>query len=138
MEFFKKGGKFMKIREIMKSPAIVVRPDETIEKALEIMNKEKVNGTPIVDEDNRLVGMIVKADIYRFLIDPGHYKSCPVEWVMTKEVIKAQADEDILDAAKRLRDYNIIALPVVEGENVVGIISFEDILDYYIERYMNQ
>ena len=138
MEFFKKGGKFMKIREIMKSPAIVVRPDETIEKALEIMNKEKVNGTPIVDEDNRLVGMIVKADIYRFLIDPGRYKSCPVEWVMTKEVIKAQADEDILDAAKRLRDYNIIALPVVEGENVVGIISFEDILDYYIERHTSQ
>ncbi len=130
----------MKIREIMKSPVIVIRPDETVDRALEIMNKEKVNGTPIVDEDNRLVGMIVKADIYRFLMDPGQYKSCPVEWVMTKEVIKAHADEEILDVAKRLRDYNIIALPVVEGDNdeVVGIISFEDILDYYIEQQMNK
>ncbi len=130
----------MKIREIMKSPVIVIRPDETVDRALDIMNQEKVNGTPIVDENNRLVGMIVKADIYRFLMDPGHYKSCPVEWVMTKEVIKAHADEEILDVAKRLRDYNIIALPVVEGDNdeVVGIISFEDILDYYIEQQMNQ
>ncbi len=130
----------MKIREIMKSPVIVIRPDETVDRALDIMNQEKVNGTPIVDENNRLVGMIVKADIYRFLMDPGHYKSCPVEWVMTKEVIKAHADEEILDVAKRLRDYNIIALPVVEGDNdeVVGIISFEDILDYYIEQQMNK
>ncbi|WP_296971603.1 CBS domain-containing protein [Tepidanaerobacter sp. EBM-38] len=130
----------MKIKEIMKSPVIVIRPDETVDRALDIMNQEKVNGTPIVDENNRLVGMIVKADIYRFLMDPGHYKSCPVEWVMTKEVIKAHADEEILDVAKRLRDYNIIALPVVEGDNdeVVGIISFEDILDYYIEQQMNQ
>ncbi len=130
----------MKIREIMKSPVIAIRPDETVDRALDIMNKEKVNGTPIVDEDNRLVGMIVKADIYRFLMDPGHYKSCPVEWVMTKEVIKAHADEEILDVAKRLRDYNIIALPVVEGDNdeVVGIISFEDILDYYIEQQVNK
>lgn len=130
----------MKIREVMKSPVIVIRPDETVDRALDIMNQEKVNGTPIVDENNRLVGMIVKADIYRFLMDPGHYKSCPVEWVMTKEVIKAHADEEILDVAKRLRDYNIIALPVVEGDNdeVVGIISFEDILDYYIEQQMNK
>ncbi|WP_213974824.1 CBS domain-containing protein [Tepidanaerobacter acetatoxydans] len=129
----------MKIREVMKSPVIVIRPDETVDRALDIMNQEKVNGTPIVDENNRLVGMIVKADIYRFLMDPGHYKSCPVEWVMTKEVIKAHADEEILDVAKRLRDCNIIALPVVEGDDeVVGIISFEDILDYYIEQQMNK
>lgn len=123
----------MKISKIMKLPTLVVKPDETIEKALEIMNKEKVNGAPVVNEDNRLVGMVVKADIYRFLIDPGHYKSCPIEWVMTKDVIKAKADEDVLDVAKRLRDHDIIAMPVVEGNSVVGIISIEDLLDYYIK-----
>jgi CBS domain-containing protein len=123
----------MKISKIMKLPTLVVKPDETIEKALEIMNKEKVNGAPVVNEDNQLVGMVVKADIYRFLIDPGHYKSCPIEWVMTKDVIKAKADEDVLDVAKRLRDHDIIAMPVVEGNSVVGIISIEDLLDYYIK-----
>lgn len=124
----------MKIREIMKSPVIALKPNETVEKALEIMNKEKVNGTPVVSEDNYLVGMVVKADIYRFLIDPGHYKSCPVEWVMTKEVIKAGVDEDIIEVAKRIRHHDIIALPVLDGEIVVGIISLENILDYFIQK----
>ena len=76
---------------------------------------------------------MVKADIYRFLIDPGHYKSCPVEWVMTKEVVKAYAHEDIKVVAKRLREKDVIALPVIEGDKVVGIVSIEDFVDLFIE-----
>jgi len=123
----------MKIREIMRTPVIAVKPTETIGKALEIMDKEKIHGTPIINDENRLLGIIVKADIYRFLMDPGHYESCPVEWVMTKEVIKADVDEDIIAVAKRLRAKDVIALPIVEGDALVGIISIEDIVDYFLE-----
>lgn len=126
----------MKVREIMKSPVISVKPSDTIGRVLEIMKNQNVNGTPIVDEENHLLGIIVKADIYRFLIDPGHYESCPVEWVMTKEVIKAYVDEDMIDVAKRLRNNDIIALPVLEDDVVVGIISIEDYMDYYIKSSM--
>ena len=126
----------MKVREIMKSPVISVKPSDTIGRVLEIMKNQNVNGTPIVDEENHLLGIIVKADIYRFLIDPGHYESCPVEWVMTKEVIKADVDEDMIDVAKRLRDNDIIALPVLEDDIVVGIISIEDYIAYYINSSM--
>ena len=122
----------MKIREIMKSPVIAVKPSETVGKVLEIMYKENVNGTPIVDDHNSLLGIIVKADIYRFLADPGHYKSCPVEWVMIKEVVNAQADEDLMAVVKRLRDKDVIALPIVEGDILVGIVSIEDIVDYFL------
>ena len=123
----------MKIREIMRTPVIAVKPTETIGKALEIMDKERIHGTPIINDENRLLGIIVKADIYRFLMDPGHYESCPVEWVMTKEVIKADVDEDIIAVAKRLRAKDVIALPIVEGDALVGIISIEDIVDYFLE-----
>lgn len=123
----------MKIREIMRTPVIAVKPTETIGKALEIMDKERIHGTPIINDENRLLGIIVKADIYRFLMDPGHYESCPVEWVMTKEVIKADVDEDIIAVAKRLRAKDVIALPIVEGDTLVGIISIEDIVDYFLE-----
>ncbi|MDD4835017.1 MAG: CBS domain-containing protein [Lutispora sp.] len=123
----------MKIREIMRTPVIAVKPTETIGKALKIMDKERIHGTPIINDENRLLGIIVKADIYRFLMDPGHYESCPVEWVMTKEVIKADVDEDIIAVAKRLRAKNVIALPIVEGDTLVGIVSIEDIVDYFLE-----
>ncbi len=122
----------MKINEIMNSSVISVEADENIGNVLEIMKKENINGIPIVDKDKELLGMLVKADIYRFLIDPGHYKTCPVEWVMTKEVVKADVDDDIIIVAKRLRENDIIALPIVEENKVVGIVSIEDFMDYYI------
>jgi CBS domain-containing protein len=125
----------MEVREIMKSPVIAVTPKETVDKALEIMYRENINGMPVLDEDGNLVGIVVKADIYRFLIDPGHYKSCPVEWVMTKKVVKAYAHEDIRTVAKRLRERDVIALPVMEGDKVVGMVSIEDFVDHFIETY---
>mgnify|MGYP003773041261 CR=1 FL=1 len=121
----------------MNSPAVLVKPKDIVEKVLNIMEDQNLNGIPVVDEGNHLQGIIVKADIYRFLIDPGHYESCPVEWVMTKEVVKAYVDEDIIDVAKRLRDNDIIALPVLDEDVVVGIVSIEDFVDHYIETNDN-
>lgn len=123
----------MIVKEIMNCHVVSVKPNDTLDTVLNIMNQHNINGTPVVNESDDLIGMIVKADIYRFLMDPGHYKSCPVEWVMTKEVIYGQADEDLLAIVKRLRHHDIVALPILENNRVAGIISLEDLLDYYIQ-----
>lgn len=122
----------MKISSIVNSRVNTIFVEDTIQKALEIMTNLNINGMLVVDNENKLVGMIVKADIYRFLIQPGHIDSCPVEWVMSKQVITADANDEIIFVAKRLRDNNIVAMPVLESEKIVGIISIEDLLDYYI------
>ena len=96
------------------------------------MSNMRVNGAPVVNRMGKLMGMIVKADIYRFLMTPGHYQQCPVEWVMSKNVIKATVDEDVLTVGRRLRSNHIIAMPVMDEDNVAGIISIEDILDFFI------
>ncbi|OOM80265.1 inosine-5'-monophosphate dehydrogenase [Clostridium puniceum] len=122
----------MKINSVLKHDFHTIHTNDSIDKALDFMNKSNVNGMPVVDNDNNLVGMVVKADIYRFMVHPGHYVSCPVEWVMSKSVIVAQSDEDLFTIAKRLRKNDIIAMPVVEGEKIIGIISIEDLLDYFL------
>ena len=122
----------MKINSIIKQNFHTINVNDTIDKALDLMDKLSINGMPVVDDKNTLVGMIVKADIYRFMIHPGHYVSCPVEWVMSKSVIHAQSDEDLLTVAKRLRKNDIIAMPIVENEKIVGVISIEDLLDYFL------
>lgn len=123
------------VDKIMHSDIIKLKSEDTLSKALEIMNENKINGAPVVDDDGKLVGMIVKADIYRFLMEEGHYETCPVDWVMTKEVITSSAEEDILDIAKLLREKDIIAVPIVDKEIIVGIITIEDIMDYFIDKY---
>ncbi|BCZ44860.1 CBS domain-containing protein [Clostridium gelidum] len=122
----------MKINSIIKQSFHTINVNDPIDKALDMMDKFDINGMPVVNDKDALVGMIVKADIYRFMIHPGHYVSCPVEWVMSKEVILAQSDEDLLVVANRLRKNDIISMPIVENDNIVGVISIEDLLDYFI------
>jgi len=122
----------MKINSIIKQSFHTINVNDPIDKALDMMDKFDINGMPVVNDKDALVGMIVKADIYRFMIHPGHYVSCPVEWVMSKEVILAQSDEDLLVVANRLRKNDIISMPVVENDTIVGVISIEDLLDYFI------
>ena len=122
----------MKINSIVKQNFHTINVNDPIDKALDLMDKFSINGMPVVNDKDALVGMVVKADIYRFMIHPGHYVSCPVEWVMSKSVILAQSDEDLLTVAKRLRKNDIIAMPVVENDKIIGIISIEDLLDYFL------
>ena len=124
----------MKISSIIKRDFYTISVNDPIDKALELMDKRNINGMPVVDDNGALVGMVVKADIYRFMIHPGHYVSCPVEWVMSKSVILAQSNEDIITVANRLRHNDIITMPVVENEKIVGIINLEDLLDYFLNE----
>jgi len=127
-----KRGDIMKINSIIKQDFHTIKVNDTIDNALSLMDKLGINGMPVVDDKGVLVGMVVKADIYRFMIHPGHYVSCPVEWVMSKSVILAQSDEDLLTVAKRLRKNDIISMPVVENEKIIGVISIEDLIDFFL------
>jgi CBS domain-containing protein len=124
----------MRIDSIIKKDFHTIHVNDTIDKALDMMQELRINGMPVVDDHSALVGMIVKADIYRFMIHPGHYVSCPVEWVMSKSVILAQPNEDVLTVANRLRENGIVSMPVVENEKVIGIISIEDLLDHFLNK----
>ena len=124
----------MKINSIIKPNFHAINVNDTIDKALDLMDNLKINGMPVVNNENALVGMIVKADIYRFMIHPGHYVSCPVEWVMSKSVIFAHSDEDLLTVAKRLRENNIVTMPIIENEKIIGVINMEELLDYFINN----
>lgn len=124
----------MRVDSIINKNFHIIDVNDTIDKALELMHDLNINGMPVVDDSETLVGMIVKADIYRFMIHPGHYVSCPVEWVMSKSVILSQSDEDIITVAKRLRKNDIVAMPVINNDKIVGVITIDDILDYFLGK----
>lgn len=96
------------------------------------MDKLNINSVPVIDSNDFLVGMIVKSDIYRFMIHPGHYVSCPIDWVMSESIVSAQSDEDIITVSKRLRKNNISSMPVLKNNKVIGIITIEQLLDYFL------
>lgn len=127
----------MKIKDIMNKVTIYFNEEDTVMYALNKMNEEKINGAPVVNKENEVTGMIVKADIYRFLSSLGHTEEYPLDLVMTKHVISAHPEEDIKTVALRLRKNDIIAMPVVDNDKLKGFVTIEDILDYLINTENN-
>ena len=125
----------MKAKDIMTKKVITVKSKDSVKDTLEKMKVNNINGTPVVDDEDCLIGMLVKADIFRFLIDPGHIGESPVDWVMSIELISCDGNEDIIDVAKIIRKHNITSIPIENNGKLVGIISFEDIIDYFLEKF---
>jgi acetoin utilization protein AcuB len=58
----------IKVRDLMKEPVYTARPDDTVEEAAALLLEKKISGLPVLDENNRLVGIITRSDIFRVLL----------------------------------------------------------------------
>jgi len=58
----------IKVRDLMKEPVFTARPDDTVEEAAALLLEKKISGLPVIDDQNRLVGIITRSDIFRVLL----------------------------------------------------------------------
>ncbi|MCY4029338.1 MAG: magnesium transporter [Acidobacteria bacterium] len=78
----------------------------------------------VVDERRHLVGVVSLRRL--LLVSP----ETPLKRIMTTELIRARVDTDQEDVAREVADYNLLAIPVVDGENkLAGIITVDDVID---------
>src|SRR6056300_194507 len=99
------------------------------------MQQYKIGGIPIVDEDNRLIGIVTNRDL-RF----EKNNSRPIEEVMTKSnLITVNEGTSLKDAEQILQKHKIEKLPVVSKENkLVGLITFRDITKHTTKPNSNK
>ncbi|MDF1612475.1 IMP dehydrogenase [Melioribacteraceae bacterium 09-Me] len=104
---------------------ITLTPEKTIRQAEELMSKYHISGIPVVDEKNKLVGILTNRDL-RFEVN----KDLPVYELMTKEnLITAPLGTTLDEAQKILHKHRIEKLPVVDKKGIIkGLITYKDIL----------
>lgn len=103
---------------------ITLTPDKTLIDAEDIMSRYKISGLPIVDENNRLCGIVTNRDLKYRVID-----ATPVKDVMTKDrLITAPVGTNLEEAKRILADNRIEKLPIVDEEyKLKGLITIKDI-----------
>ncbi len=104
---------------------VTVRADRRVRDVLALMNKYRISGIPVVDEQQRLIGIITNRDL-RFEPDEDQH----VADIMTKDNLVTAPMGTTLDQAQRiLQKHKIEKLPVVDKHGVLnGLITFKDIL----------
>ena len=103
---------------------VTIRRGSTVKDALELMHDYHIGGIPVVDDDNKLVGIVTNRDL-RF----ERRMDKKIDEVMTKEnLVTTHQQTDLVAAAHILQENKIEKLPVVDKNNrLVGLITYKDI-----------
>ncbi len=143
------------VAEVMTPNPITVQPQTPLQEAIKIIAEKRISGMPVVDDNNRIVGVISETDLmwketgvepppYIMILDSVIYLQNPARYeqeihkvlgqivndVMSKKVISIHPQQNLREAANLMHEKNIRRLPVIEentGE-VVGILTRGDII----------
>lgn len=119
------------VGRIMSAEMHTVSPDTLVEDAADEMLDNDIGSVMVVDDDNRLLGILTVTDFVRIVAESHPKAETPVERYMTTDVVTTAVQTSIRDAADVLVERGVHHLPVVdEQEGVVGMLSTTDLAAY--------
>jgi len=133
------------VKERMTRNPIFIRPDTPVTEAQGLMKKEKIHHLPVLDKEERLVGIVTEKDL--LYASPSIATTLSVfemtsllaklrvDKVMSKDVITAAEDMPLEEAARIMADRRIGGLPIVRGRMLVGMITESDLFRIFIELF---
>lgn len=146
----------MYVKDIMTKEVLTVHKSDTVEKCANILSSHNLSGLPVVDDENKVIGIVTEGDLIRrasriegpaFLEVLGGilYLESPKQFmariekltgsiandIMSEDVITISPDKEIEYAATLLVRQKVKRLPVVDKEGkLLGIVSRKDIMNY--------
>ncbi|MBW2313314.1 MAG: CBS domain-containing protein [Deltaproteobacteria bacterium] len=113
------------IREVMTSEPITVRPDHSVQVALELLIEHRISGLPVVDGDGVAVGIVSEKDLLRLFSDP----TAPnVGAIMTRTPIAIDVDGSLVELFDCLMAHDFRRVLIEERGRLVGLVSRSDLM----------
>jgi CBS-domain-containing membrane protein len=121
----------MQARDIMSPTVITISEQATIQEAAKKLADYRISGMPVVDGEQRVVGIVSEIDIIN---RPGP----TIGAIMSRRVISVQEDTPMDTIAQLLTSNHIKRVPVLAGDRLLGIISRADIVRMMASRWVCQ
>ena len=133
------------VSTIMTKNVVKLNLSDDLTKAEMLFKKHHIRHIPVV-YSNKIVGMLSYTDLLRIsfadaidddedVVDTTVYNMFTVEQVMAKKIVSISPDTTIKEAAEILATKEFHALPICEGELLVGIVTTTDLIKYLIDQY---
>ncbi len=117
----------MKVKDIMTKNVASLNPEDTVEHAAQLMKEYNIGSLPVCNEE-KVIGIITDRDIAtRSSAEGENVQKQTVRDIMTSNPVTIKSDIDVRDAAKIMSERQIRRLPVVESNNLVGMLSLGDV-----------
>lgn len=132
------------VKDIMTSNVFTVQENEKLARVIELFKKHKIRHLPVLS-GNKITGMISRTDINRLTFgalfenqegaDEAVLEILSITQVMTSKPKVVTITDSVKDVAEIFANEEFHALPVVEGEELKGIVTTTDIIKYLLQQY---
>lgn len=127
------------------SKLITIEPDSSLDDAMALMIDHNIGSLLVLDTEKNLMGILSDRDIFKAVYkSKGEYHSLKIKNVMTTAVITGKLTDEVSNLAWVMQKNYIRHIPIVDENDVVGLVSQRDILKYEVEhrelenRYLQQ
>jgi uncharacterized protein (DUF39 family)/predicted transcriptional regulator len=111
-------------KELMTREVVTAKPDDLIESAAKVFAERGFDHLPVVDEENKLVGIVTSWDI-AVAVGKGKRK---LSDILTSKVVTALEDEPVDSVARKLQKHRISGVPVIDStRRLRGVLTSEDL-----------
>jgi CBS domain-containing protein len=117
------------IREVMNRNVVAVRPETTVEETIVFLTRNHIGGSPVVNEDGELVGMVSELALIDVVFDRA-IRFAPISNYMNPELQVVGPEEPITRAAQLFALYSFRRLPIVENGKLIGILTRRDLMNH--------
>lgn len=149
-----------RVGDIMTKAVISVQPNTRVDEIARLMSQYHISGLPVVDADNYVVGVVTELDMivrnthfklpnFIFIFDnmiplemPGHYRErlekvlgTTAQEIMSEPAVTTSPNATIEELAELMVDRRVNPIPVVEDDQLVGIVSRSDIIRRMAEDF---
>ncbi|WP_372763290.1 CBS domain-containing protein [Pseudoalteromonas sp.] len=128
-----------KVKDFMQHKLPNITPDTEMTTAIAELQKFKLLGAPVFDNNKFLVGFISEQELLQPLMQSSYFCDgmVRVSQLMQTEVVTVHGDTNIIELAEQMKPGKPKNYPVVDGEKVIGMISRADILKALYDNYVN-
>ena len=126
----------LRVKDVMSRDVLVVQRNDQLSVADTLMKQARIRHLPVLDEDGLVCAVVSQRDLFRGALlralgygaraEEAMLRQVAVKEAMSAEICTIRPDATVADAARIMVERKIGCLPVVEGEELVGIVSETD------------
>lgn len=131
----------MKVEDVMNEEIIVAEENEQVSHARNLMLKYGYSRILVVNQEDKLVGILTEKDLTRKMRSNGPkwkrrtIDNISIRRVMTPNPITITPTREVRDAVELIIKNDISSVPVVDGDEILGIVTKTELMDFYREKF---
>lgn len=136
--------KMLSVRDLMTEKVETVKGSDDLTVLYDLMDNRRIRHVPVLDQDGELAGIVSQRDLLRGALGDASglpmsaqrdlLKSATVEAIMVTEPLSVEPDLSLREAGELIIEHKLGCLLVVEGQQLLGILTESDFVRYTVEQ----